>query len=189
MADVPLHPTAQAPGQKAGSDSGTRTGRYGTRGEPLRYGDPTTTALQLWEHLSKAHSAVHAQATNDLTQRGLTMAEYGVLEALHRKGPMQLGEIQRDQLVSSGGVTFLVDRLEAKGLVERHSSREDRRAKYAALTSQGEAMLAELLPAHAECIRDSLSGLSLPEQRSAIGILRALAREAAGRKGTPSGVT
>ena len=188
MADSPQHPRAHVPGQEAAPDNGTRTARYGIRGEPVRYGDPTTTALQLWEHLSKAHSAVHAQATNDLTQRGLTMAEYGVLEALHRRGPMQLGEIQRDQLVSSGGVTFLVDRLEAKGLVERHSSREDRRAKYATLTSQGEAMLAELLPAHAECIRDSLSGLSLPEQRSAIGILRALAREAAGRKGPPSGV-
>jgi len=189
MTDIPQRPSAHAPGQVAGADTSTRPARYGARGETMRYGDPTATALQLWEHLSKAHSAVHAQATGDLTQRGLTMAEYGVLEALHRKGPMQLGEIQRDQLVSSGGVTFLVDRLEDKGLVERRTSREDRRAKYAALTPQGEEMLVELLPAHAECIRDSLSGLSLPEQRSAIGILRALAREAAGRKGTPSGAT
>jgi len=185
MTNTPSGGPPSAPG--TGTES-ARSARYGTRTDPLRYGDPTATALQLWEQLSKAHSAVHAHATDDLTQRGLTMAEYGVLEALHRRGPLQLGEIQRDQLISSGGVTFLVDRLEAKGLVERRSSREDRRAKFAALTPEGEGMMAELLPAHAECIRDSLSGLSLPEQRSAIGILRALAREAANRTAAPAGV-
>lgn len=185
MPNVPSGGRPTAP--ETGPES-VRSTRYGTRNDPLRYGDPTATALQLWEQLSKAHSAVHAHATDDLTQRGLTMAEYGVLEALYRRGPLQLGEIQRDQLISSGGVTFLVDRLETKGLVERRTSREDRRAKYAVLTPKGQDMMAELLPAHAERIRDSLSCLSLPEQRSAIGILRALAREAANRSAAPAGV-
>jgi MarR family 2-MHQ and catechol resistance regulon transcriptional repressor len=187
MSDVPDRTTQTHP---AAWDTATATANRGIRyrapGEIVRSGDPTATALQLWAHLANAHSAIHAHATDDLSGRGLSIAEFGLLEILHQKGPLPLGEVQRSLSVSSGGVTFLVDRLEKKGLVERRSSQEDRRSKSAALTAKGEDVMAEILPAHAERIRESMSGLTLPEQRSAIGILRALAREAASRNRAPA---
>ena len=187
MSDAPDLTTQARP---AGWDTGTATVnrgiRYSSPGDTVCNGDPTATALQLWTHLAKAHSAVHAHATDDLAGHGLSFAEFGLLEILHQRGPLPLGEVQRSLSVSSGGVTFLVDRLEKKGLVERRSSTEDRRSKYAALTARGKEVTAKILPAHAERIRDSMSGLTLPEQRSAIGILRALAREAASRNVAPA---
>lgn len=139
----------------------------------------TATSLRLWVILARAHAAISALATEDAARHGLTLAEFGILEALYHRGPMLLGEVQRRILVSSGGITFLVDRLTAKGLVERRSCPSDRRARYAALTPAGEALVAEIFPSHAEVIGRALAGLSLEEQSTAAELIRALGLHAA----------
>ena len=139
-----------------------------------------STALRLWVILSRAHAAIAAHAGADVARHGLTLAEFGILEALYHRGPMLLGEVQRRILVSSGGITFLVDRLTAKGLVERRTCKADRRARYAALTPQGEALVAEIFPAHAEALTRAMSGLSPEEQEVTADALRTLGVEAAG---------
>jgi MarR family 2-MHQ and catechol resistance regulon transcriptional repressor len=139
-----------------------------------------TTALRLWVILSRAHAAIAAHAGADVARHGLTLAEFGILEALYHRGPMLLGEVQRRILVSSGGITFLVDRLAAKGLVERRTCKADRRARYAALTPQGEALVAEIFPAHAEALTRAMSGLTPEEQEVTADALRTLGVEAAG---------
>lgn len=149
------------------------------RGRRSRMDEPTATALKLWVVLSRAHAAVLGHAQADAARHGLTLAEFGILEALYHKGPLLLGEVQRTLLVSSGGTTFLVDRLERKGLVERRDCPADRRARYAALTPRGERLVREIFPAHAEAIRRAVSGLTPAEQRRATTLLRALGRAAA----------
>ena len=137
------------------------------------------TALKLWVVLSRAQSAVARHAEADIARHGLTVAEFAILEALYHRGPLLLGELQRKILVSSGGVTYLVDRLEAKGLVERQECPEDRRARYAALTPAGEALLGRIFPDHARTIARALGGLSRAEQAQATALLRSLGRAAA----------
>lgn len=139
---------------------------------------PTATALKLWVVLSRAFAAVEAHASADIARHGLTPAEFGVLEALHHKGPLLLGDVQRRTLVSSGGTTFLIDRLEKRGLVERRLCASDRRARYAALTPAGRELMAGVFPGHAETIRRAMSGLGLADQRQVTELLRVLGREA-----------
>jgi MarR family transcriptional regulator, 2-MHQ and catechol-resistance regulon repressor len=131
-------------------------------------------ALKLWVVLSRAHAAVARHAEADIARSGLTFAEFGVLEALYHKGPLLLGELQRKVLVSSGGVTYLVDRLEGRGLVERQECPEDRRARYAALTPAGEALVDRIFPEHARSIARAVSGLTKAEQAQATALLRSL---------------
>lgn len=138
-----------------------------------------SAALKLWVVLARATMSIQARAAADVGRRGLTLAEFGVLEALYHKGPMLLSEVQRKILVSSGGITYVVDRLEAKGLVERRPCPKDRRARYAALTKAGERLIAEIFPEHAEYLEHVLSGLSRQEQRQATELLRRLGRHAA----------
>jgi MarR family transcriptional regulator, 2-MHQ and catechol-resistance regulon repressor len=138
-----------------------------------------TLALKLWVVLARARTAVGRQADADIARHGLSTGEFAILEALYHKGPLLLGELQRKILVSSGGVTYLVDRLEAAGLVERRDCAEDRRARYGALTAEGEALMREIFPAHAEAIEDAVSGLTLEEKRQAIDLLKRLGRSAA----------
>jgi MarR family transcriptional regulator, 2-MHQ and catechol-resistance regulon repressor len=136
-------------------------------------------ALKLWVVLSRACAAVEAHVKADIARHGLTTAEFGALEALYHKGPMLVGEVKRKILVSSGGITYVIDRLVAKGLVERRDCPDDRRASYAALTAEGEALMTRIFPEHAEKVADAVSGLDPAEQEEAIGLLRTLGLHAA----------
>jgi MarR family 2-MHQ and catechol resistance regulon transcriptional repressor len=138
------------------------------------FDEETALALRTWIALARAHNAVSARAAADVARHDLTGAEFGVLEALYHKGPMLLSEVQRRILVSSGGITYLVDRLEKRGLVERRDCPGDRRARLAALTTEGEALVRRIFPEHAAVIRDALSGLGAEEKRQATRLLHAL---------------
>ncbi len=136
-------------------------------------------ALKLWVVLARAFSAVEQHAAQHVAQHDLTLAEFGVLEALFHKGPMLLGEVQKKVLVSSGGITYLVDRLAQRGLVRRKPSPSDRRARYAELTEKGETLIRQIFPEHAARIEQAVAALSAPEQREAARLLKELGIAAA----------
>ncbi|HEX8359645.1 MAG TPA: MarR family transcriptional regulator [Longimicrobium sp.] len=139
-------------------------------------GEAQTLALRLWAALARAYGAVEAQAADEVARHELTLAEFGVLEALFHGGALPIGDLQRRVLVSSGGITYLVDRLERRGLVERRAHPNDRRARIAALTPEGEALVRRILPDHAARIKAALSGLGKKEKREALRLLRVLDR-------------
>ena len=131
-------------------------------------------ALKLHVVLSRALNAIHGHLESHVTTNELTPTEFGILEALYHKGPLLLGEVQKKILKSSGGVTYTVDRLAEKGLVERQDCPNDRRAKYAALTPKGEALIKRVFPEHAQRIEAMMASLSAREQDEAIALLRKL---------------
>lgn len=148
---------------------------------------PSSPALRLWVVLARAHAAIEAHARADIARHGLGATEFGVLEALYHRGPLLLGEVQQKVLLSSGGVTYVIDRLEEKGLVERRPCPSDRRAVYAALTPRGEETMARIFPAHAACMERVLSGLGPEDQERAAALLRTLGLEAARLEPTGEG--
>jgi MarR family 2-MHQ and catechol resistance regulon transcriptional repressor len=131
-------------------------------------------ALKLWVVLSRAHAAIAKHAAADIARHGVTPTEFAILEALYHLGPLLLGEVQQKILVSSGGVTYLVDRLERRGLVKRQECAEDRRARYAALTAEGEKLISRIFPEHARHIARAVSGLTSAERAQATALLRTL---------------
>jgi MarR family transcriptional regulator, 2-MHQ and catechol-resistance regulon repressor len=136
-------------------------------------------ALKLFVVLNRAVAAILAHADADAARHGLSMAEFAALEALHTKGPLLVGELQRAVLKSSGGITYVVDRLQEKGLVRRRPCPEDRRALYAELTPQGTARIESIFPAHAAALQAAMGGLSARDQEQAIALLKKLGRHAA----------
>ena len=133
-------------------------------------------ALKLFIVLSRARNAVADHVDAHTEACGVTTGEFAVMEALFHKGPLLLGEVKRKILVSSGGVTYLIDRLEARGLVERRACPTDRRARYAALTQA-------IFPEHAGRIVAALGGLNDEEKGRAIELLRTLGLHAEGLAG------
>jgi MarR family transcriptional regulator, 2-MHQ and catechol-resistance regulon repressor len=140
-----------------------------------RYADD----LKLWVILSRAHAAIERQVGEDIAAHELSIAEFGILELIYHKGPQLLGDIQRRILVSSGGITFLVDRLEAKGLVAREACPGDRRARFAVLTPAGRTLMKRIFPRHAAAVSRALSGLTREERQAATRLLRKLGLAAA----------
>jgi len=140
---------------------------------------PTATALKLWVVLARSHDALVEVLKADIERHDLTLAEFAVMEALHHKGPQLLGEIQKRILVSSGGMTFLVDRLAKRGFAERQACPSDRRARYAKLTPKGEKLMRGIFPEHAAVIHRAMGGLMQSQQRELTALLTTLGKEAA----------
>lgn len=141
----------------------------------------TPTPLHLWITLSRAFGAVAAHAEADVARHGITLAEFGVLEALFHKGPMLQGQLQEKILITSGGITWVVNRLVDRGLVRRRPCPDDRRARWAELTPSGTAFVREHFPAHARAIAHATGGLSPAERAHAVTLLRKLGLTAAER--------
>jgi len=131
-------------------------------------------ALKLFVVLTRASNAITRAIHDQVDLGGLTDTEFAILEVLYHRGPLLLGDVQKKILLSSGGVTYTVDRLAEKGLVERRECERDRRARYAALTSKGEALMHRLFPRHADRIENVFSALTAREQDEAIALLRTL---------------
>ena len=105
--------------------------------------------------------------------------EFDVLSALRRAGtPYELspGQLVAETLVTSGTMTNRVDRLAARGFVERRPDPHDRRGVIVRLTSTGmsvvDAALADLL-AHEHAL---LADLGADERGDLAGLLRRLLR-------------
>jgi MarR family transcriptional regulator, 2-MHQ and catechol-resistance regulon repressor len=142
-------------------------------------GERQGRALKAWVVLSRAHAAVSRRAQADIARHGLGQTEFAILEALHHRGPMLLSELKRRILVTAGGVTYLVDRLQERGLVERRACEKDRRAYYAALTAEGEALIAGIFPEHAQAIEAAFDSLDDEELARLTDLLRKLGLAAA----------
>ncbi|PMR68839.1 MarR family winged helix-turn-helix transcriptional regulator [Halomonas heilongjiangensis] len=100
---------------------------------------------------------------------GLQLGEFDVLATLRRAGaPYALTPTQLfgTLMVSSGGMTNRLDRLERAGLIVRTPNPEDRRGTLVSLTEQGLEMMNRLVPLHVENEARLLSALSREEQET-----------------------
>ncbi|MBS0663974.1 MAG: MarR family transcriptional regulator [Verrucomicrobia bacterium] len=96
--------------------------------------------------------------------KGLTIAQFGLLEALLHRGPLCQGELATKLLRSGGNVTLVVDNLERSGLVSRQRDPEDRRFITVSLTDRGRAFISELFPKVAASLAREFAVLSTAEQ-------------------------
>jgi MarR family 2-MHQ and catechol resistance regulon transcriptional repressor len=138
----------------------------------------TATALKTWVVLARAYLAIYKHVAADVARYDLTASEFGILEALFHKGPLLIGDLQKKILVTSGGVTYLVNRLIAKGLVTRESFPGDKRSRFAVLTPEGSALIKRIFPGHAKRIAKVMGELSPKEQKRVTAMLRKLGKGA-----------
>lgn len=78
--------------------------------------------------------------------------------------------------MSSGNITYVVDKLEKKQVVRRRASTEDRRLIYAELTEQGKQFVEDVFPAHQDTIEQAVNGLSTEEKHLASKLLKKLGK-------------
>ncbi|MBA3853450.1 MAG: MarR family transcriptional regulator [Gemmatimonas sp.] len=144
---------------------------------------PESVDLKLWTVLAKAYEAIRAHAFAHIEGEGLTPGEFGVLDTLYHKGPMLLGDLQHHVLVTSGGISYLTDRLERQGLAVRRDYAADRRTKEVVLTAKGTRLMRRIFPAHAAVIARALGDVDAESKRAAIALLRTVGRAAAAAGG------
>ena len=119
--------------------------------------DGIREALRAYVKLLRAGRAVLARVEPRLAAAGLTPTQLGVLEAILHKGPLTQREVGRKVLTSAGNMTDVVDKLEARGLVCRTRSSQDRRIVSVTLTQPGRALIEALFPRHAQDIAAAIA--------------------------------
>lgn len=82
--------------------------------------------------------AVTQRINRHLKEDGLTVSQFGVLEALYHLGPMCQTHLAGKILKSTGNLTLVIDNLERDGLVARQRNSTDRRFVSVHLTTQGQ---------------------------------------------------
>ena len=121
-------------------------------------------ALNTYVKLMRAAESVTNRTHRHLSQTGLTISQFAVLEALYQLGPMSQREIGQKILRSSGNITMVIDNLEKNGLVRRERNEADRRFFIVHLTDKGYRLINEIFPPHAAVIAKDLSVLTAAEQ-------------------------
>ena len=146
-----------------------------------------TATLQLIIALGRALQALERAVGPHLVQQGLSMTEFAVLEVLSHKGPLRLGEIRDRILLTGASTTYVVKKLEERGLMRRRGCPEDSRVVFGELTAKGKALIEDVFPAHVDLLQEAMGGLSVSQKRDAIRLLRTLrthARRASGERST-----
>jgi DNA-binding MarR family transcriptional regulator len=72
---------------------------------------------------------------------GMTALQYTALTVLERHADMSSAQLARHSFVTAQSMADLIGALEARGLIERHRDRTDRRRLVVALTAEGRALL------------------------------------------------
>jgi MarR family transcriptional regulator, 2-MHQ and catechol-resistance regulon repressor len=123
--------------------------------------------------LLKASYLFFNQPGRPLQDYDLTLAQLDVLCALARAEVSSLtcSEIAAMTLITKGGLTGVLDRLEGRGLVERIPSPKDRRSVSIRLSATGTALFRKLYPAHVRWHRALFEKAFPPEQMNHLGEL------------------
>jgi DNA-binding MarR family transcriptional regulator len=134
--------------------------------------------MAVFGRLSEAAERVMRDHMNPLFAKGgLQPGEFDVLATLRRSGepyvlsPTQLYEAA---MISSGGMTHRLDRLERAGLVERRPDPKDRRGTLIALTDTGRRVIDDMIGRHVANEERMLSVLTAAEQTKLNALLRKL---------------
>jgi MarR family 2-MHQ and catechol resistance regulon transcriptional repressor len=124
-----------------------------------------TAALDAYIKLMRAAESVTARLDPLIVAAGLTVCQFGALEALWHLGPLCQRDLGRKLLRSSGNVTVVVGNLARRGLVRRVRRREDLRFVTVTLTDRGRRVIGDLFPRHVAQVVREMSRLTRPEQQ------------------------
>ena len=146
------------------------------KSESLTGGSGVHVFLVLW----KAARAIQTYAEKSIAELALCGSDFGVLEALLHKGSLPVNEIGKKILLTSGSITVAVDRLEKRGLVERHAHGTDRRARIVHLTKEGRRLITRAYAQHAADLEQLASAsLTTTERATLISLLKKIGYKAA----------
>jgi len=122
--------------------------------------------------LRKLKTSITRQADLRLQDAGLTHAQWGTLITLRHHGASCTAHLVRELDVDAGAFTRLLDRLEAKGLIQRERSEQDRRVVMVRLSEEGLRVTAELHTVLSDVFNAHLSGFSHAEWRLLLSLLQ-----------------
>ncbi len=134
-------------------------------------------AMALVGRLGRVAGLLEREIARVLGQHDLAIADFDVLATLRRAGPphrLNPTHFAKALMLTSGTITNRLDRLAARGLIERLDDPSDRRGTLVALTPKGKSLVDAAVGDHVENETRLLAGLSKTERADLDRLLRKL---------------
>lgn len=139
--------------------------------------DIDASGMAVFGRLHRAYYRYQDELARVFGSFDLTIAGFGILASLRRAGApyrRTAGELADGLLVTTGGITQRVDKLESAGLVERERDSEDRRVVYVQLTEKGVDFVERVGSEHFANENRMLSGLNREDRERLADLLSRL---------------
>ena len=137
-----------------------------------------TNKLKAVTVILRASQAIQEVIKKDAATYGLNQTEFAVLELLYHKGDQPIQSIGKKILISSGSITYVVDKLEHKNFAIRKACPDDRRVTFAAITSEGKAFMDRIFPQHETKINEIFEQLADEDINDMIELLKRVGHHA-----------
>lgn len=126
--------------------------------------------------LVQCYQAFETHSGADIRGLGLTPPQFDIVATLGNTAGMTATELGEKTLITKGTLTGVVDRLAARGWVERVAHGSDRRCQIIRLTPAGAALFDRVFPAHMDYLAARFAGTDAAEHAHWQTALRALER-------------
>lgn len=131
--------------------------------------------------LARCYQAFQRVSDANIRRFGLTPAQFDVVVTLGNTPGMSFKELGNRTLITKGTLTGVVDRLAARGLVERLACPDDGRSTLVRLTEAGERMFGQVFEPHLAYLAPAFESIPAGERKELEARLRQL-REALERQ-------
>lgn len=127
---------------------------------------------QAYLELMQTSKAIQDCIKAEMMVNKLNITEFSVLEVLHFKGKQTIQQIGKSILISSGSMTYVIDKLEKKGLLNRIDCPNDRRVIHVVLTEDGMSFMKKIMPNHRDLIDNMFGDLTDQESQTMVKLLK-----------------
>ncbi|WP_068677388.1 MarR family winged helix-turn-helix transcriptional regulator [Oceanobacillus sp. Castelsardo] len=134
-------------------------------------------SLKAFVVLLKANKTLAELIKKDISSHGMRTSDFAVLEALYHKGQQTIKQITQAVLINTGSITYVIDKLEKKGLLERTPCKDDRRVVYIQLTDQGIKLMEEIFPLHQQVIENIFEDVTDEEKKIVIDVVKRVGKK------------
>ncbi|MDR7235912.1 MarR family winged helix-turn-helix transcriptional regulator [Neobacillus drentensis] len=122
--------------------------------------------------LMQTSKAIHDRIKDEMAKNKLGITEFSVLEVLYQKGKQTIQQIGTCILVSSGSMTYVIDKLEQRGLLSRNACPDDRRMIHVILTDDGNKLMNEIMPKYHEFVDNMFDTLTSDEAGTLVNLMK-----------------
>lgn len=112
--------------------------------------DKSNRALRLIRILKNANKSVFEPLKQNMTTYNLNPTEFMVLEFLFSKGTQSVQKIAEKVELTSGSMTYIINRLFDKGLIVKQKCAKDNRICYISLSERGKELFESIFPTHVQ---------------------------------------
>jgi DNA-binding MarR family transcriptional regulator len=139
-----------------------------------KYNENDTINLKLVIGLYRSCANLNKQTQKILNENKLTIAQFGVLEALYHLGDLKINDIIEKTLSTSGNITVVIKNLERDQMIERYRAPNDSRVCMIRLTNIGENLINNIFPKHLLQLDNTLNNLDFDEKKELFKLLKKL---------------